>query len=172
MVAQTILATLTGSGPHQRLQVALRQAADGSLVIELRDQHYGGEAVGWFDQRTMSLEPRQWKQLQTVLGSKTAAPAAGGRVGVHAGNDPVSRAADGTAPSSGGRRGRLRGCTKRFLSGASSLRRRTTNRRRNRCVVEDGTHPTRGQIALLGLPASRSGPQPAFCWDCGLLAPP
>lgn len=74
MVAQTLLATLPGMGPEQRLQVTLRQCADGSLVIELREQHYGGEAVGWFDQRTMSLAPCQWKQLQTVLGSKNTAP--------------------------------------------------------------------------------------------------
>lgn len=70
MVPQTVLATLPGSGPHQRLQVALRQKADGRLVIELRDQHFGGEAIGWFDQRTMTLEPRQWQQLQAVLGAK------------------------------------------------------------------------------------------------------
>lgn len=70
MAAQTILATLPGSGPHQRLQVALRQKADGGLVIELRDQHFG-EGIGWFDQRTMSLEPRQWQQLQALLGTKS-----------------------------------------------------------------------------------------------------
>lgn len=69
MPAHTILATLPGSGPHQRVQVALHQKPDGGLQIELRDQHFG-EGIGWFDQRTMSLEPRQWQQLQALLGTK------------------------------------------------------------------------------------------------------
>ncbi len=72
MVVQTILATLPGSGPHQRLQVALVQRRDGRLVIDLRDQHHA-EGIGWFDQRTLTLEPRQWKQLQAVLGSSAPA---------------------------------------------------------------------------------------------------
>lgn len=75
MVAQTILATLPSLEADQRLQVALRQSADGHLTIELREQHYGGLAVGWFDQRTIALEPCQWKQLQAVLGGKVTASA-------------------------------------------------------------------------------------------------
>lgn len=69
MVAQTVLASLPGSAPHHRLQVALGQRPDGSLRIDLREQHYA-EGIGWFDQRTLSLEPRQFQQLQAVLGLK------------------------------------------------------------------------------------------------------
>jgi hypothetical protein len=72
MGAETILATLPGHGPHQRLVVALRQRGEGGLSIELRDQHHG-EGIGWFDQRTLSLDPRQWQQLQAVLGRADAA---------------------------------------------------------------------------------------------------
>jgi hypothetical protein len=74
MVGRTVLVTLEGSAPHQRLQVALGQQADGRLTIDLREQHYA-EGIGWFDQRTMELDPRQFRQLQAVLGSKTAEPA-------------------------------------------------------------------------------------------------
>lgn len=68
MAAETILATLDGSGPHQRLQVVLSQGAEGGLTIVLCEQHHGGEAIGWFDQRRLKLDPRQWRQLQAVLG--------------------------------------------------------------------------------------------------------
>ena len=71
MVARTVLATLPGSAPYQRLQVALEQCSDGRLAIDLRQQHYA-EGIGWFDQRTMSLDPVQFRQLQAVLGLKAA----------------------------------------------------------------------------------------------------
>ena len=74
MVGRTVLATLEGSAPQQRLQVALGQRADGRLTIDLCEQHYA-EGIGWFDQRTMELDPRQFRQLQAVLGSKAVEPA-------------------------------------------------------------------------------------------------
>jgi hypothetical protein len=72
MGSRTILATLPGSAPFQRLEVALEQRPDGRLVIDLRDQHFA-EGIGWFDQRRMTLDPRQFQQLQAVLGLKSAA---------------------------------------------------------------------------------------------------
>jgi len=75
MAHRTVLATIAGSEPHQRLQVALVQGVDGRLVIDLRDQHYG-EGIGWFDQRTLALDPRQFRQLQAVLGLKSSTLAA------------------------------------------------------------------------------------------------
>ncbi len=71
MAARTILATLAGSAPNERLQVALLQSDDGGLLIDLREQHFA-EGIGWFDQRTMELEPRQFRQLQAILGLKSA----------------------------------------------------------------------------------------------------
>jgi hypothetical protein len=73
MVGRTVLATLEGSAPHQRMQVALGQRADGGLTIDLREQHYA-EGIGWFDQRTMELDPRQFRQLQAVLGTERVVP--------------------------------------------------------------------------------------------------
>jgi hypothetical protein len=69
MAPSTVLAVLPGSAPYQRLQVGLSQGRDDRLSIDLREQHYA-EGIGWFDQRTMTLEPRQFRQLQAVLGLK------------------------------------------------------------------------------------------------------
>jgi len=71
MIARTALATLPGGAPQQRLQVELVQGRDGRLTIDLREQHFA-EGIGWFDQRSISLEPRQVRQLQAVLGLKAA----------------------------------------------------------------------------------------------------
>jgi hypothetical protein len=70
MPGRTVLATLGGRGPFQRLQVSLVQAEDGRLLIDLREQHYA-EGIGWFDQRRLELDPRQFQQLQGVLGLKS-----------------------------------------------------------------------------------------------------
>jgi hypothetical protein len=71
MAARTILATLDGPAPHERLQVALVQRSDGRLVFDLRQQHHA-DGIGWYDQRGLELDPRQLRQLQAVLGSKAA----------------------------------------------------------------------------------------------------
>lgn len=71
MVGRTVMATLGGTAPQQRLQVALAQREDGRLLIDLREQHYA-EGIGWYDQRTIELDPRQFRQLQAVLGLKGA----------------------------------------------------------------------------------------------------
>ncbi len=73
MTGRTVLATLDGSRPCQRLQVSLAQADDGHLWIDLREQHYA-EGIGWFDQRRLELDPRQFQQLQAALGLKAELP--------------------------------------------------------------------------------------------------
>jgi hypothetical protein len=70
MAGRTVLATLGGKGPSQRLQVSLSQADDGRLLIDLREQHHA-EGIGWFDQRRLELDPRQFQQLQAVLALKS-----------------------------------------------------------------------------------------------------
>jgi hypothetical protein len=67
MPGRTVLGTLGGRGPSQRLQVSLSQGDDGRLLIDLREQHHA-EGIGWFDQRRLELDPRQFQQLQAVLG--------------------------------------------------------------------------------------------------------
>lgn len=72
MVARTILATLDGSAPYQRVQVALVQRRDGRLAVDLCEQHYA-DGIGWFDQRSMALDPRQLRQLAAALALNPAA---------------------------------------------------------------------------------------------------
>lgn len=72
MVARTILATLDGSAPYQRVQVALVQRRDGRLAIDLCEQHYA-DGIGWFDQRSLALDSRQLGQLAGVLALNPAA---------------------------------------------------------------------------------------------------
>lgn len=62
---------MAGNAPAQRLQVALEQGDAGRLTICLAEQHHA-EGIGWFTQRSMQLEPRQWAELQRVLGSGEA----------------------------------------------------------------------------------------------------
>ncbi len=66
MVPRTILATLDGSAPGQRVQVSLMARPGGRVVIDLCEQHFA-EGIGWFDQRTMALDPRQLRQLTGLL---------------------------------------------------------------------------------------------------------
>lgn len=67
MAMRTHLAVLDGAAPGQRLDVSLVSRRDGRLAVELRQQHYA-EGIGWFDQRSLELDPRQLRQLQAVLG--------------------------------------------------------------------------------------------------------
>lgn len=69
MAARTVLATLPGSAPCRRLEVALVQARDGRATIELCEQNHA-PGLGWFGQRSLTLDPQQWRQLQAVLGGK------------------------------------------------------------------------------------------------------
>jgi hypothetical protein len=70
MPGRTVLATLGGRGPSQRLQVSLSQGEDGRLLIDMREQHHA-EGIGWFDQRRLELDPRQFQELQAVLALKS-----------------------------------------------------------------------------------------------------
>lgn len=71
MPGRTVLTTLSGSAPHERLQVALKQQRGGRVVLELSQQHYA-EGIGWYDQRGLELDPRQLRQLQSILGGSPA----------------------------------------------------------------------------------------------------
>jgi hypothetical protein len=67
MADQTVLATLPDSSSTRRLQILLVRSHDGRIGFSLREQHYSAR-IGWFDQRVLELDPRQWQQLQGFLG--------------------------------------------------------------------------------------------------------
>src|SRR5262245_53009522 len=62
-VSRTILATIDGSDEHERLLVAA--TPDGSLALI---QESWAEGVGWYSQKTLSLQPEQAAQLRNVFG--------------------------------------------------------------------------------------------------------
>ena len=79
MPGRTVLATL--GRPRSVAAVCrsvCRQGDDGRLLIDLREQHHA-EGIGWFDQRRLELDPRQFQQLQAVLGLKSDCPRRGRR---------------------------------------------------------------------------------------------
>lgn len=82
MAARTHLATIAGTAPGQRLEVSLVAGREGRIAVELRQQHFA-DGIGWFDQRSLELDPRQLRQLQALLGPD--APALTAR-----GNEPRS----------------------------------------------------------------------------------
>ena len=42
-----------------------------ATVVQLRQQSFGGEALGWFTQSTVTLEPEQVAALRNTLGFST-----------------------------------------------------------------------------------------------------
>lgn len=68
MSGRATLATVAGIRSNQRLVISIIQGELGRSSIEIREQHHG-DGVGWFDQRTMTLDPREWQQLQQILGA-------------------------------------------------------------------------------------------------------
>ena len=73
MTGRTVLATL--GWPRSVAAAAgqpVRRVTTGGLLIDLREQHHA-EGIGWFDQRRLELDPRQFQQLQAVLGLKSDA---------------------------------------------------------------------------------------------------
>ncbi len=143
MGGRTVLATLAGKGPSQRLQVSLSQGDDGRLLIDLREQHYA-DGIGWFDQRRLELDPRQFQQLQSVLALKSDAARSGhsGTAGDCAVSGP---GAESAVPTRRRQRSQL-GC-----AAGRRLYARTARR----------TKLSQRSAARQRLPASP--PQPTFC---------
>jgi hypothetical protein len=101
MAGRVILATVAGSRANQRLVVSIVQSESGQTTIEIQEQHHG-EGVGWFDQRTLALDPRQWQQLQSILGAAPEAASIAAEAGrapdvvpFHAAPPPARRWAAG-----------------------------------------------------------------------------
>ncbi len=72
MSARTPLGAIDGAIPNERILVAMKQSADGSVALELLQQHHGA-GIGWFNQRSLTLDARQWRQLRELLGAPGAA---------------------------------------------------------------------------------------------------
>src|SRR5262245_44382412 len=68
MGSRIVLGTVSGRMPLERVELAVQQDARG-LTFELCEQHYA-DGIGWFDQRSIELDSRQLREIQTLLGQK------------------------------------------------------------------------------------------------------
>ena len=70
---ECLLATLPGSSPGDRLLVVLVHTKAGNSQVVLRHQSWA-EGIGWYDQKSLGLEPHQLRQLKAVLGCRSFSP--------------------------------------------------------------------------------------------------
>jgi hypothetical protein len=68
MNRECLLATLPGSCDTERVVVVLVQLEDDDSRISLRQQNWA-EGIGWYDQKSLDLEPEQYRQLRRGLGA-------------------------------------------------------------------------------------------------------
>lgn len=67
MNTECLLATLPGSSDCERLTVVLVHAPGGTSKMSIRQQTWA-EGIGWYDQKSIELDPDQLCQLRAVLG--------------------------------------------------------------------------------------------------------
>jgi hypothetical protein len=68
--SECLLATLAGTNPADRLLVVLVQTKGESQVV-LRQQSWA-EGIGWYDQKSLALDPQQLRRLKAVLGVRSS----------------------------------------------------------------------------------------------------
>ncbi|MGE3808461.1 MAG: hypothetical protein AB7K24_27675 [Gemmataceae bacterium] len=66
---ECLLAELPGAHEDERLLVSLLHDDQGGSRISLRQQSWA-DGIGWFDQKSLDLDPEQLRQLRAVLGWK------------------------------------------------------------------------------------------------------
>jgi hypothetical protein len=71
--SECLLATLPGSNPADRLLVVLVHTRAGESQVVLRQQSWA-EGIGWYDQKSLALDPQQLRRLKGVLGVRSPAP--------------------------------------------------------------------------------------------------
>lgn len=73
MHSETFLANLPAAADDERLVVYLVRGADGSSKLSLRQQNWA-EGIGWYDQKTLDLEPAQLRMLRSLGAPVAQAP--------------------------------------------------------------------------------------------------
>jgi hypothetical protein len=71
MANETVVQQLPGSVPNERILVCLRQT-ERQWGIRLRQQHWA-EGIGWYDQKVLQFDARQWSALRGMLSTPMAA---------------------------------------------------------------------------------------------------
>lgn len=71
MNTECLLAVLPGTSDDKRLAVFLQQTTAGDSQISLRQQTWA-QGIGWYDQKTLELDPSQLRMLRGVLGGASS----------------------------------------------------------------------------------------------------
>ncbi len=66
MNRSTTLGWIDGSSAEERLELNLVQDGSGSVEFVMSEQHFA-DGIGWFTQRSLSLDPHQVTQLKRIL---------------------------------------------------------------------------------------------------------
>lgn len=66
MNRSTTLGWIDGSAADERLELNLVQDGYGTVEFVMSEQHFA-EGIGWFTQRSLSLDPQQVAQLKRFL---------------------------------------------------------------------------------------------------------
>ncbi len=72
--AEIFLGELPGADAEEKIVVTLRVRPDGAQELELKQLRWG-TGVGWYPQKTMTLDGAQMQQLKMILtGVRTPTP--------------------------------------------------------------------------------------------------
>lgn len=66
MNRSTTLGWIDGSSAEERLELNIVQDGSGSVEFVMSEQHFA-DGIGWFTQRSLSLDPHQVAQLKRIL---------------------------------------------------------------------------------------------------------
>jgi|GEM_PF-2457987 len=66
MNRSTTLGWIDGPSAEERLELNLVQDGSGSVEFVMSEQHFA-DGIGWFTQRSLSLDPHQVAQLKRIL---------------------------------------------------------------------------------------------------------
>lgn len=92
------LGVVDGRTEHEKVEVVLSQGADGTRELRLILQGWG-EGIGWYPQKTISLNPSQIGPLQRVLARARGLPGTKPPPGQH---DGVTLPLSSLPPRQGG----------------------------------------------------------------------
>jgi hypothetical protein len=70
---ECLLATLPSSNAEERVVVVLVHSHTGETRAVLRQQNWAA-GIGWYDQKSLALDPSQLRQLKAALGCHSHPP--------------------------------------------------------------------------------------------------
>jgi hypothetical protein len=77
---QSVLGQLEGENQKEKVELILRQTAEGQAGLEVRSLRWG-QGVGWYVQKTIILDPTQVQRLDRLLRRASIVSRKGGKSG-------------------------------------------------------------------------------------------